>query len=244
MPAASAASCTFDLIDTPACDSKAAARMLLRYASVALACVVSLPAPARPHLIPCRHDGDASRLTDALRRIRGSVDPCGESAAVRGVLDRLERCAGTSYEVCISSAANRNLFEQGRITWNPELRSELEPTCDGEIGTPVTRDPTASLLHELVHALEECEGPSPGAHELEAVRIENIYRRAAGLCQRTGYGDEPLPAAWVVTCRRGDCTCSAPTPTSPGREARQSPGEGQAADAAPTSRDAGTEPAR
>ena len=64
----------------------------------------------------------------------------------------------------------------------------------------VTRDPTASLLHEIVHAVHDCEGLDPGAHELDAVRIENIYRRAAGLCQRTGYGDVPLPAAMVRVC--------------------------------------------
>jgi hypothetical protein len=43
------------------------------------------------------------------------------------------------------------------------------------------RDPTASLVHELAHAAQDCSGLNPGEHELEAVRIENIYRRASGL---------------------------------------------------------------
>jgi hypothetical protein len=83
------------------------------------------------------------------------------------------------------------------IGWNPALRSELEPGRDGDPGEPLRRDPTASLLHELVHAAHDCQGLNPGEHEFEAVRIENIYRRAAGLCQRPGYGDEPLPASAV-----------------------------------------------
>jgi hypothetical protein len=99
---------------------------------------------------------------------------------------------------------------RGTITWNPELQSDLEETCDGDRTRAVRRDPTASLLHELVHAGQECAGLNPGEHELEAVRIENIYRRAAGLCQRTGYGDALLPPEMVRTCRTGDCPCSAP----------------------------------
>jgi len=53
---------------------------------------------------------------------------------------------------------------------------------------------------ELVHALDACEGRNPCEHELEAVRVENVYRRAAGLCQRTRYGDVPLPASMTNYC--------------------------------------------
>src|SRR5262249_37307660 len=88
----------------------------------------------------------------------------------------------------------------GTIIWNPELRSELERGCDGDPARPVVRDPVASLLHEMVHAVDDCEGRDASAHELEAVRIENIYRRAAGLCQRAAYGETPLPAEVVKSC--------------------------------------------
>src|SRR5262249_55048590 len=67
-----------------------------------------------------------------------------------------------------------------------------------------------SLLHELAHAAQDCAGLNPGDHELEAVYIENIYRRAAGLCQRTSYGDEPLPATMVKLCGPGECGCGPP----------------------------------
>ena len=97
------------------------------------------------------------------------------------------------------------------VTWNPELRTELEGSCYGDPTRAVTRDPTASLLHELVHAVQDCEGLNPGDNELDAVRIENIYRRAAGLCQRTGYGTIALPADEIRLCTSTMCSCLPPS---------------------------------
>lgn len=158
---------------------------------------------AGARLTPCRAGG-AGAVEAAMRRIRSSVDPCGESREVAALLDRLQRCDRAAYSVCVDSAAVRNTFDRpsgatavGTITWNPQLRSELEPSCNGDSGRAVRRDPTASLLHELVHAAHDCDGLNAGVLELEAVRIENIYRRAVGLCQRTGYGEQRLPAEVV-----------------------------------------------
>jgi len=135
-------------------------------------------------------------------------------------LKQLDACLGATYRICTSTQIDRNLFDRPTgpsgealprtITWNPELRSELEPSCDGDVSTPVLRDPTASLVHELAHAVQDCTGLNPGEHELEAVRIENIYRRAAGLCQRHSYGDLPLPVAMVKVCSGNNCPCSPP----------------------------------
>jgi hypothetical protein len=55
---------------------------------------------------------------------------------------------------------------------------------------------------------------NPGEHELEAVRIENIYRRAAGLPQRRGYGELALPAQMVRLCGSGACSCAVPMEVS------------------------------
>ena len=159
--------------------------------------LVGAPPAARSHAVRHRHEPEAGAVADAIRRIEESVDPCGETGAVRSVLRRLERCG---YDVRTSATAERNLFDRRTITWNPDLRSELEPACEDDPATPVLRDPTASLLHELVHAADDCEGRNPGEHELDAVRIENVYRRAAGLCQRTRYGDAPLPASMTRRC--------------------------------------------
>lgn len=186
-----------------------------------------LAIPGRAELIPCRRPADSFRIAQALRNIRESVDPCGQSPQVLQVMETLERCATARYEVCTSGQSRRNLFDRPNdrgelrtIIWNPELRSELEATCDGDPTRPVLRDPTASLLHELVHAAHDCAGLDPGAEELEAVRIENIYRRAAGLCQRVGYGDQLLPGP----CVGGRCACPGePLPRSRSSERGREP---------------------
>lgn len=165
--------------------------------------LLSTPAPAA--VVTCG-SGEAGPVAEALARIRAVVDPCGESRELIALVDEFERCPAARYQICARPDAVRNLFERpaderpGVITWNPDLRSELEPSCEADPGSPVHRDPLASLVHELVHAVHDCRGLPAGELELEAVRVENIYRRAAGLCQRRGYGDEPLPAAMRRTC--------------------------------------------
>jgi hypothetical protein len=174
------------------------------------------------HALILQCDGATDeQIVTALARIEQSVDPCGESAEVREILETFNGCPSITYRICTNAQANRNLFDRPTneptdapmtriITWNPILRSELEPGCNGDATKAVLRDPTASLLHELVHAAHDCLGMNPGEHEIEAVRIENIYRRAAGLCQRTTYGEDVLPAAMRKQCAPGYCSCSTP----------------------------------
>jgi hypothetical protein len=191
-------------------------------AVVALFLLLSSPS-AHAQSVTC--GADADRIADALAGIRRSVDPCGESGQVLEVLEQFARCSAGRYQICTSTGIERNVFDRptaasdelqrSTITWNPELRSELERGCDGDTAKPLQRDPAASLLHELVHAVQDCAGLNPGEHELEAVRIENIYRRAAGLCQRRGYGEEPLPPPMVRACTVGRCPCSVSVPVEP-----------------------------
>ena len=181
-------------------------------AGVAAALLVALAigaAPAAAELVPCPRPADTGRIAAALARIRRAVDPCGGSGEIRDVLARLARCHRTATAVCTSTQAFRNEFARGApnarrrtaiVTWNPRLRAPLMGVCATDPARVVTRDPTASLLHELVHAVHDCEGLDAGRLEAEAVRIENVYRRAAGLCQRTQYGPEPVPAAAVTDC--------------------------------------------
>ena len=172
--------------------------------------------PGLAQLTICEQTPDDPAIAAALRAIRTSVDPCGESPELAAMLATLERCAPRHYRICTDRTTHRNVFDRPigsdprTITWNPELRSVLEPACDDDPGARVLRDPTASLVHELAHAAQDCEGLNPGEHELEAVRLENVYRRAAGLPQRHGYGDDPLPPDMVRTCTPGRCTCSMP----------------------------------
>jgi len=182
----------------------------------ALLLLVAVPGALRAELVPCRRPSDTARVSAALTRLRLAVDPCGESAEVAAVLDALTRCTSARYEICTGSNLERNVFdrpvarhETRTIFWDPDLSSALDPSC-AEEPDPVRREPTASLLHELVHAAHDCAGREPGELELEAVRIENIYRRAAGLRQRRGYGVEPLPAAMTRSCDPAACSCGIP----------------------------------
>ena len=200
---------------------------------------------AHAQLVPCRRGADATQIADALDRIRRSVDPCGESPQIVTLLDELEHCTRARYQICTDTTASRNLFDRagadglGTITWNPELRSELEAGCGGDSASSVMRDPVASLLHEIVHAAHDCAGLQPGEHELEAVRVENIYRRAAGLCPRTGYGDERLPEAPTQACAPERCACSFVPPVA---HASASPGTRGSVSAHPEAADSDRKP--
>jgi hypothetical protein len=127
-------------------------------AGAAVLAVLFVAVGAQAELVPCRRGGDAARIAEALDRIHRSIDPCGESPEIARLLDDLRRCTRAHYEICIDATASRNLFERsgndgfGTITWNPELRSELEDGCGSDPAGHVMRDPVASLLHEIVHA--------------------------------------------------------------------------------------------
>jgi hypothetical protein len=176
------------------------------------------PAPASAELLPCGVASDAGEIARVLARIGAAVDPCGESGLVRDVLETLRRCPGVGYRICRDADLRRNEFERPVaadgapltrvIHWNPGLRSELERGCGEDAAAPVLRDPAASLLHELAHAADDCRGLNPGERELDAVRVENVYRRAAGLCQRAAYGDDALPRAFVKECSPAHCSCA------------------------------------
>lgn len=148
-------------------------------------------------------------IAAALATIERSVDPCGASAELQRVVEAFRGCWGRSCRVCVDRHRERNITERAdhgqpvTIAWNPELRTQLEQGCGGDAA--VRRDPVASLTHELVHAAQAVAGAD--FTETEAVRIENIYRRAHGLCQRTRYGDDPLPPALLVDCTPSRCAC-------------------------------------
>jgi len=200
--------------------------------------IAAIPSRARSYTVRCHDVLDAPEVVQAIDEIRRLSDPCGETRELRQLVAKLQRCTGATYRVCTDEHADRNSFykppeggdnpstatDARTIHWNPKLRSELESGCDGDPDKPVLRDPTASLVHELVHAAQDCDGLDPSEHEFEAVRIENIYRRAKGMCQRARYGSDLLPGSMVKACDHRTCTCSsgsAPLDTLPARNAPQ-----------------------
>ncbi len=179
------------------------------------------PFPARGRTDTCDATDEAA-VVASLAMIARSADPCGDSAEVHAVLRKVKD-SPVLYRICSDLGADRNSFDRSfdkdgnvthTITWNPELRNELEFGCDGDPKKPVLRDPRASLLHELAHAAQDADGLDPTQHEMDAVRIENIYRRAAGICQRAHYGNDALPVSMTKVCEPGECLCTAPAQSS------------------------------
>src|SRR5262249_42026175 len=65
------------------------------------------------------------------------------------------------------------------------------------------------------------------------VRVENIYRRAAGLCPRSGYGDDRLTAEPTKGCAPERCECSPAAVWTARRAPRPAAVRRQAADSGP-----------
>lgn len=181
-----------------------------------LAAALATPAPVVPSSTnTCDRPFNQAEVVAAIAEIEASIDPCGESNEIIRLLEAFRACSETGYAVCIDRQAERNSTDEASaengkhvyITWNPDLRSELERGCASDPARIVRRDPTASLLHEIAHVVQDCAGLDPNAHEFDAVRIENIYRRARALCQRTLYGTHALPREMVVDCEPGRCLC-------------------------------------
>lgn len=179
--------------------------------------MLAAAAPVAAQTETCEPASNSAAVMAALVEIEAGIDPCGETVAVRDLIDEFRQCARGGLRICADRQSERNFIERApttdaatptTIVWNPSLRSELEWGCDGDPAKPVRRDPVASLLHELVHAVQDCAGLDPAEHEFEAVRIENIYRRSRQLCQRTRYGEQPLPAPMLVACEPTNCVCS------------------------------------
>jgi hypothetical protein len=192
-------------------------RLVLVPFSALLIVAVLLGLRGRSHAEnPCDNPLSRREVATAVSDIEASVDPCGETAAVLDVIREYRRCGTARLRVCTDRHSERNFIERGVgveseisiITWNPDLRSELEVGCGDDAARAVLRDPTASLLHELVHAVQDCHGLDPAEHEFEAVQIENVYRRARHLCQRTRYGEQPLPRPMLVSCTPEHCSCA------------------------------------
>jgi len=206
--------------------------------------------PAAAYPVPCQGAAAQADIDEALARIRSRLDPCGESPLVAALLDKVERCAATSYRICTDLNSDRNWFDRPigdaalvrTITWNPGLATPVEYGCEGDPNKAVLRDATASLLHELAHAAQDCDGLDPTANEFDAVRIENVYRRAAGLCQRTVYGKDPLPPAMLRTCTTSSCPCTPPTTAVQLRAANSGGGSGSASGSGPAAASADAAP--
>jgi hypothetical protein len=156
-----------------------------------------------PRPVPSGHRRDPDRC--AFDTIRRSIDPCGESAQIVDMVDRFERCTRASYEICTDGTASRNLREprgvdeRGTIIWNPALRSELRRGCDGDPARPVMRDPWRRCCTSSSTRWTTAKDATRRRVSWRP-SVEDVYRRAVGLCQRSGYGDQLLGAEARRAC--------------------------------------------
>jgi hypothetical protein len=144
---------------------------------------------------------------DAARAIIKKTDP-----VLSAMIDSLEGSEVTHWiEFIHDNPTTSEGYDEHYqvIKWNPEA-GERYPT------TGLCKDPVASLVHELYHALEnQASVASPIGEgilqtdrkisnadtnyiplsEVDATTAENLYRRLNGLCIRTHYGAIPLPAS-------------------------------------------------
>jgi hypothetical protein len=102
------------------------------------------------------------------------------------------------------------------ITWNLAIDAVPGP------GDCHQADPVSNLSHELHHAYQLLYAIPirPADHfpvdpnEADAVSVENIYRRCAGMCQRDHYGFHNVPATTTCPCdpsgNNGPQRCTSP----------------------------------
>ena len=167
-------------------------------------------------------------------------DPSEATCFAQGVFAALNQIRVTDPELgamidALESSTIRHTIKQTRgittsegddddhhqdVFYNPRLNKQFP-------GDGVCVDPIAALLHELYHAFENQNGTLQANREdtsvngikkseLNAVNVENLYRRLHGLCPRTQYGAKKLPAQDLIgACPNQMLSMPCPTPVSP-----------------------------
>ncbi|WP_405177746.1 VWD domain-containing protein [Nocardia sp. NBC_01377] len=176
-------------------------------ASIVAVIVAALIAAAPPASATITVDSGLQSLyngcVDKIRSAGPGADP-----GLGAIIDDLQR-SGTRVLVRapfierFGSFTDLHPWRPGRdveINWVPGKHGELYP------GENVRRDRCAELIHEMAHAKDAADkidrgtrcrvrntsyGASPD--EVHAVGVENDYRRATGLPQRTSYSGNSIP---------------------------------------------------
>jgi hypothetical protein len=158
------------------------------------------PSPAQAEL---RIYGDPTvqqQVNDALADIESTPEGQALVDALRSSerVTTISTIAPNAFGICeggCSRADNRTRPQGARVYWDPTYTGELEPG--------VSADPSASLLHELAHAVQYVTSDRSlkrsdretgiRESEIQATARENVYRMRKGLPARTTYGGRTLP---------------------------------------------------
>ncbi len=139
--------------------------------------------------------GDAASILDQLNQ----PSPQSHRITIEPTADTVNHTTPAGDGANFTPGTGPGPGSDATIEWNP---TNVTPYADG---TP--RDPCASLLHEMKHALDDDKGqrnrnlyapsPLPGSGipivEVDGCREENKYRKKVGLPQRHKYGTHDLP---------------------------------------------------
>lgn len=165
----------------------------------------ALPVTAQSKIVI---EGDAAfvqKVQAAIQAIKDANDPEGELRALIEALEMSANChviRQTDTEQGSHCKPDDPKKEKDRSGTGTTIEWEADST--DLYDTDVARDPTAALLHELAHAAAADQGlatdetvPGPDGpidqDEQYAVVIENIYRDAVNIPERTKYGNRELP---------------------------------------------------
>jgi len=168
---------------------------------LARAHVVALPAaPARAATNEVEGD-DAFKET-----VRRALEVIGGTETGKTVLDKLRASKNThTIRKTRIPSGSKNTPDNSRKAGNRSgtgTTTLWDPKGTRRYDRDVRRDPTAALLHELVHACDADLGTRDASvdpdskikrNEIRATRIENNYRAEKNLPPRQKYGGKPLP---------------------------------------------------
>lgn len=182
---------------------------------LALAVLVGSAAPTQAEPVPCPTveyptpggGGIDVEGDDAFKqKVQKALDELSKSKAGKEVLDALKGSDKVHKikETNVPKGSGNRPDDMGKAGNGTGTGSttKWEPNGTEKYDEDVNRDPTAALLHELVHACDADKGTRDGSvdagsgikkNEIETTKKENAYRKEKGLPERQKYGGKPLP---------------------------------------------------
>lgn len=180
---------------SPASSNRSRQRALAAFSVVFLALVLAPAATA--HIVI---QGDAAFVAAAEECLERIANSGGKAAANVNQLTNSGNIHTITQTTGLSSCSPNNGTKATNGTGTGST-SNWDPNYAGPSGG-VANDPCATLAHELDHAKHNDSGTNdftstghngiPTA-EIEACNVENEYRSANGLPERTHYGGKRLP---------------------------------------------------
>jgi hypothetical protein len=198
------------------------------YAKAAMFLSIMIGISAGAEIVPTGEDCYTNEVELALQAISGSSPELSDLVAtltqIQGLRVEIQLVRGTAaiLEVSEANLPDGTKSSLIKIGWDPDGVSGVPAWSfrgrmpDERYQDGVCLDMTAALAHELQHAYDlyvgfpssEDDASGIWTSEIDAVHLENKYRKANGLCLRTTYGSSKVPGVPAAT---GKCAMTAPS---------------------------------